>query len=63
MSRPLDLHPGADDDTPADGDMGAIAVGIVSDGIKAVVEKREPFAVHRKVAPELVVRESTRNIR
>ncbi len=42
--------------------MGASAVGIVVDGINAVVEKREiGAAVHRKVAPELVVRESTRS--
>jgi len=40
--------------------MGASAVGIVVDGINAVLEKREINASHRKVAPELVVRESTR---
>jgi LacI family transcriptional regulator len=42
--------------------MGASAVGIVIDGINAVLEKREMGATHRKVAPELVVRESTRNL-
>ena len=42
--------------------MGASAVGIVVDGINAVLEKRELGATHRKVAPELVVRESTRNL-
>ena len=42
--------------------MGASAVGIVVDGINAVLEKREISATHRKVAPELVVRESTRNL-
>ncbi|MEY2414363.1 MAG: LacI family transcriptional regulator [Acidobacteriaceae bacterium] len=42
--------------------MGAMAAGIACDGITAVVEKRDLTAVHRKVAPELVVRESTRNI-
>jgi LacI family transcriptional regulator len=42
--------------------MGASAVGIVVDGINAVLEKREIAATHRKVAPELVVRESTRNV-
>src|ERR1700756_709451 len=36
--------------------MGATAVGIVVDGINAVLEKREAPAFHRKVAPELVVR-------
>jgi LacI family transcriptional regulator, galactose operon repressor len=42
--------------------MGASAVGIVLDGINAVLEKREVPTVHRKVAPELVVRESTRSL-
>jgi LacI family transcriptional regulator len=42
--------------------MGASAVGVVLDGINAVLEKREATPRHRKVAPELVVRESTRNV-
>jgi LacI family transcriptional regulator len=42
--------------------MGTSAVGIVVDGINAVLEKREVGATHRKVAPELVVRESTRRL-
>ena len=42
--------------------MGTAAVSIVVDGINAVQEKRETTALHRKVAPELVVRESTRNL-
>jgi LacI family transcriptional regulator len=42
--------------------MGASAVGIVVDGINGVLEKREIAATHRKVAPELVVRESTRSV-
>jgi len=42
--------------------MGASAVGVVLDGINAVLEKREIAATHRKVAPELVVRESTRGM-
>lgn len=43
--------------------MGSSAVGIVVDGINAVVEKRDPAgATHRKVVPELVVRESTRSL-
>lgn len=42
--------------------MGGMAVGIVVDGINAVLEKRETSALHRKVAPELVVRESTHPI-
>jgi DNA-binding LacI/PurR family transcriptional regulator len=42
--------------------MGATAVGIVVDGINAVLEKRDNPAMHRKVAPELVVRESTHTL-
>ncbi len=43
--------------------MGASAVSIVVDGINRVVEKRQiAAAVHRKVPPELVQRESTRRI-
>jgi LacI family transcriptional regulator, galactose operon repressor len=42
--------------------MGASAVGIVVDGINAVLEKRELVATHRKMAPQLVVRESTRSL-
>jgi LacI family transcriptional regulator len=42
--------------------MGASAVGIVVDGINGVLEKRDVAATHRKVAPELVVRESTRSL-
>jgi LacI family transcriptional regulator len=42
--------------------MGASAVGIVVEGINGVLEKREIAASHLKVAPELVVRESTRSL-
>jgi DNA-binding LacI/PurR family transcriptional regulator len=42
--------------------MGASAVRVVLDGINAVLEKREVAASHRRVAPELVVRESTRSL-
>jgi LacI family transcriptional regulator len=42
--------------------MGAMAVGIAVDGINASLEKREISALHRKVAPELVVRESTHSL-
>jgi LacI family transcriptional regulator len=42
--------------------MGTSAVGIVVDGINAVLEKREIVPTHRKVAPELVIRESTRTL-
>jgi DNA-binding LacI/PurR family transcriptional regulator len=43
--------------------MGSMAVSIVLGGINAVIEKREIAAVHRKVVPELVVRESVRGLR
>lgn len=42
--------------------MGASVVGIVLEGINGVLEKRKVAAMHRKVAPELVVRESTRSL-
>jgi LacI family transcriptional regulator, galactose operon repressor len=40
--------------------LGSAAVGIVMDGINAAREDREFESMHRKLAPELVVRESTR---
>ena len=43
-------------------DMGAESVRIVLEGIKSVLEKRNVIAQHRKLAPELVVRESTRSL-
>jgi hypothetical protein len=42
--------------------MGTMAVSIVVDGINAVQEKRGVSAVHRKVAPELAIRHSTRSL-
>ncbi len=42
--------------------MGMRAVKIVLEGIKCVLEKRELTAQHGRVAPELVVRESTRSL-
>ncbi len=42
--------------------MGSLAVSIVADGINSVLEKREVSAIHRRLAPELVVRESTRAV-
>jgi LacI family transcriptional regulator len=42
--------------------MGASAATIVLDGINAVLEKRDVPAAHRRVGPELVVRESTRSL-
>jgi len=37
-------------------------VSIALEGINAVLEKREVTAVHRRMAPELAVRESTRSV-
>jgi len=42
--------------------MGAGAVGIVLEGIKSVLEKREVAAQHRKMEPKLVVRDSTQSL-
>lgn len=41
--------------------MGAMAASIVLEGISAVLEKRDLPAVHRKLPPELAVRDSTRS--
>src|SRR5271168_3279474 len=40
--------------------LGSAAVGIIMEAMNAAVEEREFKAQHRKLAPELVVRESTR---
>jgi LacI family transcriptional regulator len=42
--------------------MGQLSVSIVVDGMNTAQEKRDAKAVHRKVAPELVVRESTKGL-
>jgi DNA-binding LacI/PurR family transcriptional regulator len=42
--------------------MGTIAVNIILEGIDSLVEKREVGVVHKRMAPELVVRESTRSL-
>ena len=42
--------------------MGNLAVTIALEGISAVLEKRKVEVQHRKIAPELVVRESTRPV-
>jgi LacI family transcriptional regulator len=44
-------------------EMGTLAVSIVSEGITAVQEKRKLVASHRKLPPELVVRDSTSPLR
>jgi len=41
--------------------MGTLAASIVLEGISAMLEKRDLPAVHRKLAPELAVRDSTRS--
>jgi LacI family transcriptional regulator len=43
-------------------EMGNLAVDIVNDGITAVQEKRKIVASHRKLPPELMVRESTQSV-
>jgi len=40
-------------------EMGAMAVSLVSEGITAVQEKRKIDVMHRKLLPQLVVRQST----
>jgi DNA-binding LacI/PurR family transcriptional regulator len=42
--------------------MGVMAADLVMEGISAVMETREVSAVHRKMAPKLAIRESTRNV-
>lgn len=43
--------------------MGAAAATIVVEGIQAVLENKSTRVVHRHVAPELIVRESTRGLK
>ncbi|MGA2899060.1 MAG: LacI family DNA-binding transcriptional regulator [Candidatus Acidiferrales bacterium] len=42
--------------------LGSASVGIVLEAINATIEEREFEVVHRKLAPELVVRESSRSV-
>jgi len=42
--------------------LGSAAVGLVLEAVNAAIEEREFEAVHRKLAPELVVRESSRAV-
>jgi DNA-binding LacI/PurR family transcriptional regulator len=42
--------------------MGTNAVNIVMEGIKAGLEKREWNSVRQKMNPELVIRDSTRDV-
>jgi len=43
-------------------EMGKLAVEIALEGVNAVLEKRPVPVAHRRVTPELVVRESTRSL-
>jgi DNA-binding LacI/PurR family transcriptional regulator len=43
--------------------MGTVAADLVAEGIKAKLEKRDLSLAHKKLAPELVVRQSTRALR
>jgi LacI family transcriptional regulator len=43
--------------------MGAAAATIVLDSINADVEKKPARAIHRRIVPELIVRDSTKSIR
>lgn len=43
-------------------EMGNLAVSIVNEGINSVQEKRKIVATHRKLPPDLVVRDSTRGL-
>ena len=42
--------------------MGTIAVSVIMDGINAALDKRDVPVVRHKVAPELIVRDSTRPV-
>lgn len=42
--------------------MGTMAVNLILEGINSMSEKRATGATHRRMAPELVVRESTRSL-
>ncbi|MGB8012954.1 MAG: LacI family DNA-binding transcriptional regulator [Terriglobales bacterium] len=43
--------------------MGAAAATIVLEAINATLEKKPVRTIHRRIAPELIVRESTRNVK
>jgi DNA-binding LacI/PurR family transcriptional regulator len=42
--------------------MGTTAVNIMVEGINSLLEKREVGVDHRRIAPELVIRGSTRGL-
>jgi DNA-binding LacI/PurR family transcriptional regulator len=43
--------------------MGSAAAAIVVETINATLEKKPVRAIHRKVVPDLIVRESTRSLK
>jgi DNA-binding LacI/PurR family transcriptional regulator len=43
--------------------MGTAAATLVLDAINATLEKKPARAIHRQIAPELIVRESTRSVK
>jgi DNA-binding LacI/PurR family transcriptional regulator len=43
--------------------MGTTAATIVLDAISAGLEKRPMRTIHRRIVPELIVRESTRSVK
>jgi len=43
--------------------MGTAAATIVLEAINANLEKKSAPTIHRKIVPELIVRESTRNVK
>jgi DNA-binding LacI/PurR family transcriptional regulator len=43
--------------------MGTTAATIVLEAINASLEKKSTRTIHRRVVPELMVRESTRNVK
>jgi LacI family transcriptional regulator len=43
--------------------MGSLAASLALEGVNAVIEKRKLTVVHRKLSPELVIRESSRRLK
>jgi DNA-binding LacI/PurR family transcriptional regulator len=43
--------------------MGTVTATIVLEAINATLEKKPTRIIHRRIAPELIVRESTRSVK
>jgi len=43
--------------------MGTVTATIVLEAINATLEKKPTPTIHRRIAPELIVRESTRSVK